>query len=139
MNRAPTPAVSSGTARCSSPALSPVEVEDTEMAKWIGEKWIGGGWADRHEIGQVGFLIEIIPQGCADHWELSDLPGRTNMSHEPRLDAWLGETNNVNRYAHGIVRVTRIARNGRALVIQLTGDDVTAALEELGFPELEDA
>ena len=35
-----------------------------------------------------------------------------------------------------MARVERLARNGRALVRKLDGDELAAALEELGYPEL---
>lgn len=104
------------------------------MAQWIDESA-----EDGYQIGQVGFLTRTSPQGKADIWRLCDRPLRTNQSHEPRLTGWCGETNNVNRNAEGMARVVRIARNGRALVMPLEGAELTAALEELGYPELDPA
>lgn len=105
------------------------------MSQWIGDPNDGFGGSD-YELGQVGFLVEVSPQGRASRWELRSHPAHTNRSHEPRLHGWCGETNNVNVDAHGMARVTRIARNGRALVVPIVGQELTAALAECGYPEL---
>lgn len=103
------------------------------MNTWIGDK------CTRYNVGQVGFLLEShnINGGNTPSYYLSDHPGHTNMSHEPRLSGWLGTTDNVYGCAHGLARVTRVARNGRALVVALTEQEQEAVLEELGYPELE--
>jgi hypothetical protein len=51
------------------------------------------------------YLILVSPERGEDHYQLRTEPGRTNMSHEPRLHGWLGTTNNVARYAEGCVEV----------------------------------
>jgi hypothetical protein len=38
--------------------------------------------------------------------------------------------------ACGLVRVTRVCKNGRALVRELEGVELYTALESLGYPEL---
>jgi hypothetical protein len=39
-------------------------------------------------------------------------------------------------HGHGIHRVVRVAKNGRALVERLQGEALEAALDELGYPDL---
>ncbi len=98
--------------------------------------WIGPD--ESLAVGQTGFLIR--------HWhetkgwvrfDLRDTPARTNVSLEYRLSGWCGSYDNISTTARGMVRVTRVAKNGRALVAQLTGAELTAALEDLGYPELD--
>lgn len=99
--------------------------------------WIGP--ADNLAVGLTGFLVEN--SHAIKGWErieLRDLPAYTNQSHQPRLTGWCGTYNDVATHARGVGRVVRMARNGRAYVEILTGDELTAALEELGFPELDD-
>jgi len=58
------------------------------------------------------FLIRIVynDRGGREMYHLCAQPGRTNQSHEQRLNGWLGETNNVSRYAEGAVEVYANAR-----------------------------
>jgi hypothetical protein len=97
-------------------------------------------WIDadsRLNVGDVGFLTEKSHE--LDHWTrywLDDTPAYTNQSFMPRLYGWCGTCDNIAMYAHGMARVVRIARNGRILVRELDGDELIAALEELGYPEL---
>lgn len=97
--------------------------------------WLGPD--DTFRLGQVGFLVETIDvmRGTARH-ELRSLPAHTNQSHEPRLTGWCGTYNDVATYGRGMARVARLAGNGRALVEVLTGNELRAALERLGYPEL---
>lgn len=87
--------------------------------------------------GVVGFLVEHrndrhgVSTLC-----LEDRPPHTNQSHAPRLHGWCGTFNDVATYARGVVRVGRVLSNGRALVRELAGDELHAALHELGWPEL---
>lgn len=98
-------------------------------------KWIGPD--DRLKVGTIGFLVSHTnTMRGSDVHELRDTPAYTNMSHRPRLDGWCGETNNVSTYGCGMAIVERVAKNGRALVRGLEGDDLRAALEEFGYPEL---
>ena len=69
-------------------------------------------------------------------YELRSTPAHTNQSHEPRLHGWCGTYNDLSTSARGMVRVERMAKNGRAYVRELEGDELAAALEELGYPEL---
>lgn len=100
-----------------------------------GTRWIGPD--DTLTVGDIGFLIEHYNESSGgSRFELRDTPPYTNQSHQPRLSGWCGTWNNVGTHGHGLARVERLARNGRALVRPLDGDELTAALEELGYPEL---
>ena len=102
----------------------------TNSTRWIGPD-------DTLTVGTIGFLIEHSNENTGvSRFELRDTPPYTNRSHEPRLTGWCGTWNNVGTYGQGMARVKRLARNGRALVRKLDGDELAAALEELGYPEL---
>jgi hypothetical protein len=81
-------------------------------------------------------LVERDPQGRATVYDVQDHPARTNLSGEPLLCGWCGETNNVGLVACGMVRVERVARNGRVYVTPIHGAELADALAELGYPEL---
>jgi hypothetical protein len=101
------------------------------MGTWIGE--IG----DNYEVGQVGFLIcRTDCNHIGVKYSLWDRPAHTNMSHQPKLSGWCGTTNNICLDAHGLARIVRVARNGRALVVGLTDREQAAALQALGYPDL---
>lgn len=94
------------------------------------------------EVNRPYFLVEADHTGyggVTTRWQLRDQPLRTNQSHQPRLVGWCGETDNVSRHARGMVRVTSIAGNGRARIVRLQGAELTAALEQAGYPELDPA
>lgn len=97
-------------------------------------------WIDEQEsynVGDAGFLIRFYHENTgAEHYTLRDTPARTNRSHEDRLHGWCGSYNNVSTHACGAWRVTRTAKNGRMLISKLTGDELAAFLEEMGFPDL---
>lgn len=97
--------------------------------------WIGP--LDHAKVGDVGFLVQHSHnlKGWIRH-DLRLTPAHTNQSQEPRLDGWCGTYNDVATHADGMVRVERVAKNERVLVKRLAGDELTAALEELGYPEL---
>lgn len=78
----------------------------------------------------------IPPQWREPRYSVCARPGRTNQSGEPRLTGWLGTTDNVARYARGLVRVGARTPNDRCRVERLPDAEVPAALEALGFPEL---
>lgn len=87
--------------------------------------------------GQIGFLVRKSHETNGSvRFVLRDIPAYTNQSNEPRLHGWCGTDNNLATSACGMARVTRLARNGRALVTQLLGDELKSALDELGYPEL---
>ena len=100
-------------------------------SRWIGTE------SDQFTVGQTGFLVELhhVTKGWR-RFDLRDHPPKTNMSLQPRLNGWCGTTGDVACHAHGMARVERVARNGRAFVRELEGDELAAALDELGYPEM---
>lgn len=98
-------------------------------------QWIGPD--DSLTVGQVGFLVRHHSENHGtDRWELRDTPAYTNQSHKPRLNGWCGSWNNVGTYGEGMAEVVKVARNGRAQVRLLEGEELQAALDELGYPDL---
>lgn len=97
--------------------------------------WIGPD--ESLTVGQIGFLVEKhqTMKGWT-RYEVRDVPGHTNRSNEPRLHGWCGTYNDLATHGRGMVRVERVAKNGRAYVRELAGDELAAALDELGYPEL---
>jgi hypothetical protein len=97
--------------------------------------WIDCEYA---EVGYIGYLVEVLDTntGRSCH-TLHEQPARTNRSHEPRLSGWCGETNNRSLTACGVWRVVQLNRTGeRARIVGLTGDELSAFLEQDGYPEL---
>jgi hypothetical protein len=86
-------------------------------------------------VGDVGFLIESTREGVTRYF-LRVRPLHMNQSRKPLLFGWGGETNNVSRYARGVVRVVRVTETGRARVVGLLGTSQGRALESLGWPDL---
>jgi hypothetical protein len=101
------------------------------MAIWTDENHI-----DENLTNGIGFLMERTSyrNGCVTTWHLLSRPVHTNSSHEPRLTGWCGDTDNVSRYAEGLARVARRAKNGRVCLAKV--EPTVALLEELGYPEL---
>lgn len=98
--------------------------------------WIGTEH-DQFTVGQVGFLVEVSHHTKGwRRFDLRDHPAKTNQSFQPRLNGWCGSNNDVSVTASGMVRVERVARNGRAFVRELEGEELAAALEDLGYPDL---
>ncbi len=99
-------------------------------------RWIGTE-ADSFTVGQTGFLVEIshTTKGWT-RYDLRDHPAKTNESFKPTLHGWCGTYNDVATHGRGMARVERVAKNGRALVRELTGDELAAALDEFGYPDL---
>jgi hypothetical protein len=88
-------------------------------------------------VRDTGFLVRISHETNSwERYELRDTPAMTNQPREPRLHGWCGTTNNISATACGMVRVTRMARNGRALVQEIEGQELAEALEDLGYPDL---
>ena len=99
-------------------------------------KWIDG--ADLG-VGQRGFLVRIEPVQSAERYELRDRPALTNQARQPKVFGLAGTTNYVAVYGCGLWEVVTLARNGRAKVAQLVErEEIHAALEELGYPDLLD-
>ena len=98
--------------------------------------WIGPD--ESLSVGDVGFLIEFSnPFKHSETWVLRDTPAYTNQSRQPTLSGWCGSWNDTSTHAHGMVQVVKIARNGRAQVVTLGGDELANALDELGYPDLQ--
>jgi len=99
------------------------------------QKWIGPD--ENLKVGDVGFLIEFSnPYDSSERYELRDTPAITTGSRMPQLEGWCGSYNNLATYGRGMVKVIRVASNGRCLTEELAGIELVAALEELGYPEL---
>ena len=108
----------------------------TKERKMRELKWID---CDDLAVDQKGFLVCIEPFQAAERYELRDRPPLTNQSREPRVVGWCGTGNAGAVYACGLWEVVKLARNGRAKICQLVErQEIAAALEELGFPELID-
>ena len=62
--------------------------------EWTGPKDANkpGHWTDEHT------------------WTIQTVPGATNMSHEERIEGYLGTTNNWHEYAHGEFETLEAAR-----------------------------
>jgi excisionase family DNA binding protein len=64
---------------------------------------------DQIAVGLVFYLTETMNTNNGDTWcEILARPGRTNMSHEERVNGFLGCTNNLSTDAQGQWRITRI-------------------------------
>lgn len=97
--------------------------------------WIGPD--ELLKVGDFGFLVknEHYTKGW-ERYELRDTPPYTNQSIAPKLYGWCGSYNDVSTSGKGMWKVERMAKNGRAFIRRLEGDDLEAALDELGYPEL---
>ena len=101
------------------------------LPKWIDEQ--------PHTLaGETYFLCHSVSGGGTSRWFLDLSPGRTNISNEPKLKGWLGTTNNVSRYAYGLAKVEKFAKNGRTCISVVAWDSPAgqATLEALGYPGL---
>ena len=100
------------------------------MAQWIGDKY---SW---YKLGDVGFLVEQVNKHGVKTYSLENHPPRTNESREAKLTGWCGESYDVATYARGMARVVKVAKNGRAHVLAITGTDLEEQLELHGYPDL---
>ena len=94
---------------------------------------------DMHTVGDRGYLVER--SHAFNGWTsygLYDRPAHTNQSHKPRLEGWCGTTNDGGVYGHGIGRIVKTTKNGRAQVVKITDAvEIAEYLEESGYPDLE--
>jgi hypothetical protein len=105
------------------------------MAKQI---WIDGDCYSNQSVGDVGYLVERTNHNRrSTTMRLQDRPPYTNQSYQPRLTGWCGETDNISVTGHGMARVVRVATNGRLMITRIHGAELSAALEQTGFPELD--
>jgi hypothetical protein len=99
------------------------------------QKWIGPN--ENLAVGDVGFLIKQTNENQGwTRYDLRITPAHTNMSRQPKLYGWCGSYNNLSTTAEGMAKVIRVAKNHRVLLEEIDGQEVEAALEELGYPEL---
>jgi len=69
------------------------------------------------KVGQEFYLTETTNTNNGDTWrEILLQPGRTNMSHEKRINGFLGSTNNLSKDAIGQWRITKI--NGSVITAE---------------------
>ena len=99
--------------------------------------WIDCDMGSTH-IGDIGYLVEVNnANNGRTTWSLRDRPAHTNESHKPRLSGWCGETDNRSVFARGVVQVTDInARQDRARIRLLNGDELLEFLAKDGYPDL---
>ena len=102
------------------------------MTIWTDNKYEQWG------VGDVGFVAEWDDTNSrTEGHDFERGPFRKNLSHEPILVGWCGSTNNVSTTALGVGVVTRITNSGdRMRIKMLHGDDLTEALDNLGWPDL---
>jgi hypothetical protein len=102
-----------------------------------------GAWDPNWKVGDIGFIAyhEDINNPGRGYYKLYEGPVRTNMSRQYILSGWAGTFNNRVTNAEGIGRVARVTSGGdRMQIARVKGAAAIAeALEELGWPELEDA
>jgi len=86
-------------------------------------------------LGDVGFLLELTPQEGrgAKRLEFRDSPARTQDWEDVLYGMIEGRT---NVEALGVARVTKVTPNGRGQVITLWGPDLDAALDTLGYTDI---
>lgn len=97
-------------------------------------------WIDGEElsVGDIGFLVRTSNhvKGSERH-ELRDRPPRTNVSHQDTPRGWCGSYNDNSTSGLGVWKVVRVAKNGRAQIVEVTDrEELEAFLDEYGFPEL---
>ena len=68
-----------------------------------------------------------------DRFEVTTQPTRTNMTREICLDGWLGTSNDVSRYAHGVYDSLAAAEYA---VQNLLGDEYRRDDEPSEFPDV---
>jgi hypothetical protein len=96
-------------------------------------------WTDSDYIettgASVGFLVRFdnVLRGT-ERYALRLLPAHTNQSNEPRLHGWCGTYNDIETHACGLARVSRVAGNGRVLLVPV--EATAELLESMGYPEL---
>jgi hypothetical protein len=60
-----------------------------------------GSTGQQFNIGDIIYPILVEPENGAERYTYSHRPGQTNMSHEERIDGWLGCTDGVHQTALG--------------------------------------
>jgi hypothetical protein len=106
-------------------------MSETKPEMWIGTR------ADSYREGEVGFLVQHKNE--ITKWSvmtLRDTPAARSRNFEPVLEGFCGEHNDVRTYACGVWEVVQVLANGRSRIQELRGDEMKAALTNLGYPEL---
>lgn len=88
----------------------------------------------RFKEGDIGFLLELTPENGVSRIELRDSPARTARTLTDVLYGFIPGRTTVE--ALGTAKVTEVARNGRGKVSTLWGEGLKAALNELGYPDI---
>lgn len=88
----------------------------------------------RFAVGDIGFLLELTPATGPSRIELRDSPARTARNLTDVLYGFIPGRTSVE--ALGAAKVTEVARNGRGKVVTLWGPELDAALNDLGYPEI---
>ena len=113
-----------------------IDIEDQkDIAQEFNGKWVGDA-RHKFKVGDVGFLLELTPEVGQKRVELRDSPVRTAGS---LIDILYGEVTGgrTSVEALGAAKVVAVTPNGRGKVETLWGADLDAALEELGYPEID--
>jgi hypothetical protein len=98
--------------------------------------WIDADYDTR--VGDVGFLVRHhhVLKGWV-RYTVRPGPAHTNQSLCPQLTGWCGTTNDVSTHACGMTQIVALSKSGeRARVRGLVGDELQAALDEAGYPDL---
>lgn len=82
-------------------------------------------------VGDRGYLLMDYDTGRGTSgWWIQSMPGRTNLSHEPCAEGWLGSINNVSTTAHGYVEVVhvgpRVIRVRKVATVEHDGQQMSA-------------
>jgi hypothetical protein len=99
-------------------------------------------WGDdvsgKRKVGEVGFLVHRANNILDwERWNLFDRPAHTTKGGVPIFIGKCGTTHGVTITAYGMAKIAKRARNGRVCYEQLTDlDEISQALEELGYPDL---
>lgn len=110
-----------------------MSIED--IKKYDGT-WVGSPWA-RYKVGDIGFLIQVAPDGGRKRVELRSHPVATAAPYfEPILFGVVdGGRSAVT--ALGCAMITEVQPiNERGKVLTLWDEDLKHALETLTYPEL---
>jgi hypothetical protein len=98
--------------------LDPRSLQDLGIAFWppaFGANAVEQATMNRDNAASLAELIgcrfyviasEHLGRANFTTYLLQEEPGRTNMSHEPRVRGWLGTTDNVHHEALGYYEVT---------------------------------
>ena len=97
-------------------------------------KWVGDS-RHKFKVGDLGFVLELTPANGAKRVELRDSPVRTAGS---LIDVLFGVVSGgrTEVEALGVAKVIKVTPNGRGQIQTLWNEDMEAALQELGYPDI---